>query len=88
MKGRGSPQQQQAHGRGYFGGRGGRGSPSTPNQHRGNIPTIGAYLDLPPGKDTPPGAVTKWMGKLKEYAMTTFKSRVSMIFGADGTLGD
>ena len=45
-------------------------------------------MDLPPGKDIAPGAVTKWMGKLKEYAMTTFKSRVSMIFGADGTLGD
>ena len=25
---------------------------------------------------------------MKEYAMTTYKSRVSMIFGADGTLGD
>ena len=86
MKGRGSPQQ--GRGRGYFGGRGGRGSPVTPNYHRGNIPTIGAYLDLPPGKDIAHGTVTKWMSKLKEYAMTTFKSRVSMIFGADGTLGD
>jgi hypothetical protein len=28
------------------------------------------------------------MGKMKEYVMTTYKSRVSMIFGADGTLGD
>ena len=88
MKGRGSPKQQQGRGRGYFGGRGGRGSPATPNHQRGNIPTIGAYLDLPPGKDIAHGAVTKWMGKMKEYAMTTFKSRVSMIFGADGTLGD
>ena len=52
------------------------------------IPTIGAYLDLPPGKDIAHGAVTKWMAKLKEHAMTTYKSRVSMIFGADGTLGD
>ena len=86
MKGRGSPQQ--GRGRGYFGGRGGRGSPATPNHYRGNIPTIGAYLDLPPGKDIAHGAVTKWMGKMKEYAMTTYKSRVSMIFGADGTLGD
>ena len=85
MKGRGSPQQ--GHGRGYFAGRSGRGSPATPN-HRGNIPTIGAYLDLPPGKDIAHGTVTKWMSKMKEYAMTTFKSRVSMIFGADGTLGD
>ena len=88
MKGRGSPQQQQGRGRGYFGGRGGRGSPATPNHYRGNIPTIGAFLDLPPGKDIAPGSVTKWMAKLKEYAMTTFKSRVSMIFGPDGTLGD
>ena len=88
MKGRGSPQQQLGRGRGYFGGRGGRGSPATPNHQRGNIPTIGAYLDLPPGKDIAPGAVTKWMAKLKEYAMTTYKSRISMIFGADGTLGD
>ena len=88
MKGRGSPQQQQGRGRGYFGGRGGRGSPATPNHQRGNIPTIGAYLDLPPGKDIAHGAVTKWMGKMKEYAMTTYKSRVSMIFGADDTLGD
>ena len=85
-KGRGGPQQ--GHGRGYFGGRGGRGSPATPNHQRGNIPTIGAYLDLPPGKDNAPGAVTKWMAKLKEHAMTTYKSRISMIFGADGTLGD
>ena len=88
MKGRGSPQLKQGRGRGYFGGRGGRGSPATPNHHRGNIPTIGAYLDLPPGKEIAHGTVTKWMTKLKEYAMTTFKSRVSMIFGADGTLGD
>ena len=86
MKGRGSPQQ--GRGRGYFAGRGGRGSPATPNHNCGNIPTIGAYLDLPPGKDIAHGAVTKWMSKMKEYAMTTFKSRVSMIFGADGTLGD
>ena len=86
MKGRGSPQQ--GRGRGYFGGRGGRGSPVTPNYLRGNIPTIGAYLDLRPGKDIAHGAVTKWMGKMKEYAMTTYKSRVSMIIGADGTLGD
>ena len=86
MKGRGSPQQ--GRGRGYFTGRGGRGSPATLNHNRGNIPTIGAYLDLPPGKDIAPGAVTKWMAKLKEYAMTTYKSRISMIFGAAGTLGD
>ena len=86
MKGRGSPQQ--GCGRGYFAGRGGRGSPATPSHHRGNIPTIGAYLDLPPGKDIAHGTVTKWMSKMKEYAMTTYKSRVSMIFGADGTLGD
>ena len=86
MKGRGSPQQ--GRGRGYFAGCGGRGSPATLNHNRGNIPTIGAYLDLPPGKDIAPGAVTKWMAKLKEYAMTTYKSRISMIFGADGTLGD
>ena len=86
MKGRGSPQQ--GRGRGYFSGRGGRGSPAMPSHHPGNIPTIGAYLDLPPGKDIAHGSVTKWMAKMKEYAMTTFKSRVSMIFGADGTLGD
>ena len=86
MKGRGSPHQ--GRGRGCFGDRGGRGSPATPNHHRGNIPTIGAYLDLPPGKDIAHGTVTKWMAKMKEYAMTTYKSRVSMIFGADGTLGD
>ena len=85
MRGRGSPQQ--GRGRGCFGGRGGRGSPATPNHQRGNIPTIGAYLDLSPGKDIVHGAVTK-MGKMKEYAMTTYKSRVSMIFGSDGTLGD
>ena len=85
MKGRGSPQH--GRGRGYFAGRGGRGSPATPNQ-RGNIPSIGVYLDLPPGKDIAPGAVTKWMAKLKEYAMTTYKSRISMIIGADGTLRD
>ena len=86
MKGRGSPYQ--GRGRGYFAGRGGRGSPATPSHQRGNIPTIGTYLDLPPGKDIAHGAVTKWMSKMKEYAMTTYKSRISMIFGADGTLGD
>ena len=86
MKGRGSPHQ--VRGRGYFAGRGGRGSPTTTYHNRGNIPTIGAYLDLPPGKDIAHGTVTKWMAKMKEYAMTTYKSRVSMIFGADGTLGD
>jgi Zinc knuckle len=45
-------------------------------------------LDLPPGKDIAHGTVTKWMGKLKEYSMTTYKSRISMIFGPDGTLGE
>ena len=49
----------------------GRGIPASPNYNGGNIPTIGAYLDLPPAKDIAHGTVTKWMVKLKEYAMTT-----------------
>ena len=88
MKGRGNPNQGRGHGRGYFGARGGRGSPANDNHLKGNIPTIGAYLDLPPGKDIVPGSVTKWMVKIKEYSMTNFKTRISLIFGADGTLGD
>jgi hypothetical protein len=87
MKGRGNPPPQgRGRGGGYFGGRG-RGA-GAQNHHKGNIPTIGTYLDLPPGKDIVPGTVTKYMAKMKEHAMTTFKSKVSIIFGADGTLGD
>ena len=87
MKGRGNPPPQ-GRGKGgvFFAGRG-RGA-GAGNHHKGNIPTIGTYLDLPPGKDIVPGTVTKFMGKMKEYSMTTFKSKVSLIFGADGTLGD
>ena len=88
MKGRGSLQQQQGHGQSYFGARGGRGPPANNNHQRGNIPKIGACLDLSQRMDIAPRAVTKWMARLKEYAMTTYKSRISMIFGADGTLGD
>ena len=87
MKGRGNPPPQgRGKGGGYFAGRG-RGAGAN-NHLKGNIPTIGAYLDLPPGKDIVPGVVTKFMGKMKEHAMTTLKSKVSLIFGADGTLGD
>ena len=87
MKGRGSLQQQQGHGQSYFGARGGRGPPANNNHQRGNIPKIGACLDLSPRMDIAPRAVTKWMARLKEYAMTTYKSKISMIFGADDTLG-
>ena len=87
MKGRGNPPPQGlGKGGGYFNNRG-RGAAAN-NHLKGNIPTIGTYLDLPPGKDIVPGTVTKFMGKMKEHAMTTFKSKVSLIFGADGTLGD
>ena len=87
MKGRGNPPPQgRGKGGGYFAGRG-RGAGAN-NHLKGNIPTIGAYLDLQPGKDIVPGTVTKFMGKMKEHAMTTLKSKVSLIFGADGTLGD
>ena len=62
------------------------------DHQRLQITNAGTFLllvrDLSPGKDIAPGSVTEWMAKLKEYAMTTYKSRISMIFGADGTLGD
>lgn len=89
MKGRGSPQQQKqgGRGRGYFG-RGGRGNAPANQHQRGTIPQIGAYLDLPPGKEIAPGAVTKWMIKLKEYSMSNNDTTISLIFGQDGTLGD
>lgn len=85
MKGRGNPQQG-GRGRGYFG-RGGRGNAPAQNNNRGTIPTIGAYLDLPPGKDIVPGAVTKWMIKLKEYSLAKNDTEICTIFGQDGTLG-
>ena len=86
MKGRGSPQQQGQRGRGYFG-RGGRGQPQNHNRG-GTVSSIGAYLDLPPGKDIVPGAVTKWMNKIREYAMTACDTSICSIFGQDGTVGD
>ena len=52
------------------------------------IPSIGAYLDLPPGKDIAPGAVAKWMVKISEYSMTMCTSNICIIFGQDGTIGD
>ena len=85
MKGRGSPQHHGQRGRGYFG-RGGRGSPANPG--RGTVPTIGAYLDLPPGRDIIPGAVTKWMNKIREYGISQTTTKVCNIFGQDGTVGD
>lgn len=85
MRGRGSPRDQ-GRGRGYFG-RSGR-SPQNHSGRGGLVPAIGAYLDLPPGKDIVPGAVTKWMIKIKEYTMTNSDTRISQIFGQDGTLGD
>ena len=91
MKGRGNPQLQQqrqsGRGRGYFG-RGGRGPSGIQSSRTGTNPLVGAYLDLPPGKDILPGAVTKWMSKLKEYSMANCDTKVSVIFGQDGTLGD
>lgn len=86
MKGRGSPQQHGQRGRGYFG-RGGRGSPASP-VNKGTLPTIGAYLDLPPGRDIIPGAVTKWMNKIREYGIANTETRVCNIFGQDGTVGE
>ena len=87
MKGRGNPQQQGGRGRGYFN-RGGRGAAPAQTNQRGTLPQIGAYLDLPPGKDIVPGAVTKWMNKLKEYSMSNNDTKISTIFGQDGTLGN
>ena len=89
MKGRGSPQQQQqgGRGRGYFG-RGGRGTAPANQNQTGTLPSIGAYLDLPPGKDIVPGAVTKWMIKMKEFLLSHNDTEISTIFGHDGTLGD
>ncbi len=86
MKGRAGPQHQgQRGGRGYFG-RGGRGSPI--NNARGTVPSIGAYLDLPPEKEIVPGTVTKWMNKVRDYSMTVCDTNICLIFGQDGTIGD
>ena len=88
MKGRGHAQGEQQPGnrpRG-FQGRGGRGQP-TPRYH-GTIPTIGAFIDLQPGRDIIPGLVTHWMNKVCEYSMTQCVTKIGVIFGADGVLGD
>ena len=86
MKGRGfGPGEQQGNRPRGFPGRGGRGQSAPRNQ--GTIPSIGAYLDLPPGRDIVPGAVTNWMKKLCEYSMTQCTTKIGVIFGADGVLG-
>ena len=87
MKGRGhsSAEQQQGNRPRGFPGRGGRGQ-SAP-RYQGTIPSIGAYLDLPPGRDIIPGTVTNWMNKIGEYSMTACVTRIGIIFGSDGILG-
>ena len=45
-------------------------------------------MDLPPGRDIIPGAVTKWMSKIREYGIANTDTRVCNIFGQDGTVGD
>ena len=76
--GRGSPRDQ--------GQRGGKGSPGASG--KGTIPSIGAYLDLPPGRVIVPGTVSKWMNKVKDYGMTQRQTDICAIFGPDGTIGD
>ena len=56
-------------------------------RYQGTIPSIGAYLDLPPGRDIVPGTATNWMNKLSEYSMTQCTTKIGVIFGADGVLG-
>lgn len=86
MKGRGNApgEQQQGNRRRGFLGRGERGH-STP-RNQGTIPSIGAYLDLPPGRDIVPGTVTNWMNKMGEYGMTQCTTKIAVILGADGNL--
>ena len=86
MKGRGyAPgEHQQGNRPRGFPGRGGRQSAP---RYQGTIPSIGAYLDLPPGRDIVPGTVTNWMNKLSEYSMTQCTTKIGVIFGADGVLG-
>ena len=76
MKGRGNPPPQgRGKGGGYFGNRG-RGAGAN-NHLRGNIPTIGTYLDLQPGKDIVPGTVECLLfGLSKRYygSISTFQS--------------
>lgn len=87
MKGRGyaAGEHQQGNRPRDFPGRGGRGQ-SAP-RYQGTIPSIGAYLDLPSGRDIVPGTVTNWMNKLSEYSTTQCVTKIGVIFGADGVLG-
>ena len=55
--------------------------------YQGTIPSIGAYLDLPPGRGIIPGTVTNWMKKMGEYSMTVSSTQIGVIFGSDGILG-
>ena len=56
-------------------------------RHGSTIPSIRAYLDLPPGRDIIPGTVTNWMNKMGEYSMTACVTRISITFRSDGILG-
>lgn len=87
MRGRGDNRVQTAgRGRGFHG-RGGRGIGKLPAR-TGTVPSIGAYLDVTPGKDVNPGWVTSWMRKMNEYTMAQYESRIHLIFGPDGSLGN
>lgn len=85
MQGRDARGRHANRGRGRFD-RGGRGN------HRpartGTVPAIGAYLDIGPGKDVNPGWLTTWMRKMSEYAMAQYESKVHLIFGPNGSLGN
>lgn len=87
-RGRGDARDARGHqvGRGYQG-RSGRGNFRAPAR-TGTCPEIGAYLDINLSREVDPGWVTKWMTKMSEYSMSKFDSKIHLIFGQNGTLGD
>ena len=72
-------------GRGRFNGRGGSGRGMSPYMSKGTIPTIGAFLMCSNGVNA--NSTILWMGKIKEYVIANFTTRVDEIFGANGTVG-
>ena len=52
-----------------------------PPPRTGTVAAIGAYLDLIPGKEVNPGAVTNWVNKFREYIPTVCDTpRINLIF--------
>ena len=86
MRGRGDG------GRGRNGGRGrfGRGNVESQRNYPrvGMTPEIGAYLDLPRGKEADPESVLKWLECVRIYMYANFKSRITELISGDGSLNE